>query len=206
MRIRQQLRQIVGHMRVRVLAGMMLVAGAVAVTFAANHNTIPAQIDILIAQHDVASGTALSDAPGVFGTVPVPADSPLLGLFVTTTTLADHTGLVLTRKLVAGEPVLLSALSDAPPHGTVLTVLLARVAALDGAVAVGDRVRVLTVDHTDATGIAVDVVAVRSVGGGLGRQEQLAVTVRVDTVLQAAQLFAAAQQNSVLMVREGALG
>jgi hypothetical protein len=65
---------------------------------------------------------------------------------------------------------------------------------------------VLTVDHTDATGIAVDVVAVRSVGGGLGRQEQLAVTVRVDTVLQAAQLFAAAQQNSVLMVREGALG
>jgi len=184
----------------------VLVLAAVVVTFWANHTVSPATVDVLVAQTDLAAGTPLHTTTDVFTTVAVNADSPLLALFVSTASFASHADTVLLRKLSAGEPLPLSALGQAQPSGTVLTVLLARVAALDGAVSVGDRVRILTVDPTDPGGVAVDVVAVRSVSGGLGRQEQLALTVRVDTVEQAARLFAAAQQNSVLIVREGLSG
>jgi hypothetical protein len=189
---------------IQTAVGVALVALAVAVTFVANTQSGPATVDVLVAQHDLPSGIAVQQQRDLFRAVTFPADSPLRAHFVTGDELAQAGDVVLVRALQQGEPLLHSMLAATGPTGTVLTVSLPRVAALDGTVMVGETIRILTTDSTEQTGFVVEVVAVRTVGGSLGRQEQIALTVRVATLGEAARLAAAAQQQDLVLVRAGA--
>ena len=185
---------------VQTVVGVMLVAAAVAVTFFLNVAQRPATVDVLVAQNNIASGVTVGSEPQLFGTVPLPADTPLRPLFITWDDLLSHDGAVLSRPVREGEPLLVTALTRERVEGTVLSLSLPRVAALDGDLVSGETVRVVT---ADGVWFVVDVLTVRPVGGGLGRQEQVAVTVRVASAVAAAQLFVATQNGPVLLVRGG---
>lgn len=206
MRLTSQVRIAVPNVNVRMLVGIVLVALAVSGTFLANRQTSPATVDVLVAHTDVASGSAVETTREAFTTVSLPIDSPLLGLLVTETAFAAARDAVFLRAVREGEPLLAAALGERRPVGTVFTLLLARVAALDGDIQVGDRLRVLASSPVEPHGFSVEVVAVRSVGGGLGRQEQVALTVRVATPTQAARLFGASTSDTLLLVRQTARG
>lgn len=185
----------------QTVVGVMLVAAAVAVTFFLNVAQRPATVEVLVAQNNIASGVTVGSEPQLFGTVSLPADTPLRPLFLTWDDLLAHDGSVLVRPVREGEPLLVTALTRERVDGTVLSLSLPRVAALDGDVVSGETVRVVT---ADGVWFVVDVLTVRPVGGGLGRQEQVAITVRVASAVAAAQLFVATQNGPVLLVRGGA--
>lgn len=186
---------------VQTVVGVMLVAAAVAVTFFLNVAQRPATVEVLVAQNNIASGVTIGSEPQLFGTVSLPRDTPLRPLFLTWDDLLAHDGSVLVRPVREGEPLLVTALTRERVDGTVLSLSLPRVAALDGDVVSGETVRVVT---ADGVWFVVDVLTVRPVGGGLGRQEQVALTVRVASAVAAAQLFVATQNGPVLLVRGGA--
>lgn len=186
---------------VQTVVGVMLVAAAVAVTFFLNVAQRPATVEVLVAQNNIASGVTVGSEPQLFGTVSLPRDTPLRPLFLTWDDLLAHDGSVLVRPVREGEPLLVTALTRERVDGTVLSLSLPRVAALDGDVVSGETVRVVT---ADGVWFVVDVLTVRPVGGGLGRQEQVALTVRVASAVAAAQLFVATQNGPVLLVRGGA--
>lgn len=190
------------NVNIRMLVGFLLVAVAISGTFMANRRTKPVTIDVLIAHTDVASGTAVGATREAFTTVSLPADSPLLDLLVTDAVFDAAHDAVFLRPVSEGEPLLVAALGERRPAGTTLTLLLTRVAALDGDVSVGDRLRVLTNSSVAPNGFRVEVVALRHVGAGLGRQEQVALTVRVDNATQAARLFGASTSDTLLLVRQ----
>ena len=183
----------------QTVIGVLLVAAAIAVTFFANVSQRPATVEVLVAQQPVASGVAVEAHRHLFGTVSLPADSPLRTQLLTWDDLVANEDVVLVRPLREGEPLLKNALTHERGDGTVLSLSLPRVAALDGNLVSGETVRVVS---ADGTGFVVDVLTVRPVGGGLGRQEQVAVTVRVASATAAAQLFAATQNGPVLLVRD----
>lgn len=189
-----------------MLIGVMLVALAVGVTFFSNRQGSPAMVDVLVARSSVASGSVVGASREAFRPVGLPADSPLLELLVTEELFGLSAEAVFVRPVREGEPLARTAFGEQLPAGTVLTLLLARVAALDGDVNVGDHVRVLTSNPSEMHGYDVEVVAARNVSGGLGRQEQVALTVRVDTATQAAGLFRAATTDTLLLVRQTARG
>lgn len=204
MRFRSRVQAAVPNVNVRMLVGFLLVAVAISGTFMANRHANPVMVDVLVAHTDVASGSAVGLTRQAFTTVSLPADSPLLDLLVTEAAFDAAYDAVFLRPVTAGEPLLFAALGERRPAGTVLTLLLARVAALDGDVTVGDQLRVLTSNSSAPNGFGVEVVSVRNVGGGLGRQEQVALTVRVDNATQAARLFGASTSDTLLLVRQAA--
>lgn len=203
MRLGSRVPRAVPRVRLRSLIGIVLVALAVSVTFLANRPLLPVTVDILIARTNVASGSVVGDNREAFFTVALPNDSPLLALLVTEAGFANATDAVFLRTVREGEPLLAAWLGQRQAQGTVLTLQLARVAALDGDIQVGDRLRVLTTGTLEPNGMGVEVLAVRSIGGGLGRQEQIALTVRVKTASLAAKLFGASTSDTLLLVRQG---
>jgi len=204
MRLWSRAQAAVPNVNVRMLVGFLLVALAVSFTFMANRHTSPVTVDVLVAHADVASDSVVGATRQAFTTVSLPIDSPLLDLLVTEAEFNDARDAIFLRAVREGEPLLAAALGQRRPVGTVLTLLLARVAALDGDVKVGDQLRVLTSSPVEPNGFNVEVVAVRNVGGGLGRQEQVALTVRVDTATKAARLFGASTGDTLLLVRQAA--
>lgn len=198
----RQLARVMSRVSVQSAVGVAFIAAAVAVTLVANYQAPAATVDVVVAQHDVPTGVSLGTQRQVFGLVAVPTTFGLLDQLVTYDTFVASADAIVIHPVRAGDPLLQSMIGVARPSGTTLTLLLTRVAALDGDVVAGEQVRVLTSGGAQPAGIVVEIVGVRAVGGGLGRQEQVALTLRVPTVSQAARLFAAHERDALLLVRD----
>lgn len=174
---------------------MMLVAGTLGLVFTlAVLRDAPGDRRVAVAARDLVAGTVLRRTDLRFE--PVAADDRLIAHFVEPRDLSSLAGRVLTRSVVAGEPLIGAQLRPvaAPQGRRAMSIPVERARAVNGRLAPGDRVDVVVARD----GVVAVVVAGAEVldvddgdGGVLGRHPgEVSVTLAVD--VQESQLLAAA--------------
>jgi pilus assembly protein CpaB len=186
---------------------VMVLAGALGVLLTltilrASDDTRP----VLVAAHDLAPGTILTD--GSVRVAHVHADASVLGTLFEGDQLQSLHGVVVTALVHQGELVARGAVSSVDAHASTraMSFPIARARAVGGKLTTGDRVDVLAVDHdsgragyvvTDAEVVAVDS---RSGGALSGASDDVTVTLVVEPTT-APQLAAAVDAGTVMLVR-----
>ncbi len=189
-----------GHV-VMVLAGALGVLLTLTVLRSADH-TRP----VLVASHDLAPGTVITDA-GVH-VARVHADASVLATLFATDQLQSLRGRVVTTIVHADELVARSSVSSIDAHASTrqMSFPIARSRAVGGKLSTGDRVDVLAVDHDSGhAGYVItdaEVVAVEGRSGGAlsGASDDVTITLVVDPAT-APQLASAVDAGTVMLVR-----
>ena len=139
-------------LRTRLASGhlLMIVAGVLAFVLSANAlRSRDATVEVVVANADMAPGTMVD--PAATRTASLPASSSLRGSLMSPADLRDGRWVV-TRRIVAGEPLLRSALGrPAAPNGQrAMSIAVSPDHAAGGAIEVGDRVDVVNADGPQA--------------------------------------------------------
>ena len=189
-----------GHV-VMVLAGALGVLLTLSVLRSAD-STQP----VLVAAHDLAPGTVISDRTVNVSRVHVEA-SVLATLFGAdqVSALSDH---IVTTTVHQGELIARGVVSavDARTSTRVMSFSIARARAVGGRLSIGDRVDVLAVDHDSGTARYVltntQIVAIEGRSGGAlsGASDDVTITLVVDRTT-APKLAAAIDSGTVTLVR-----
>lgn len=189
-----------GHV-VMVLAGALGVLLTLTVLRSAD-DTRP----VIVAAHDLAPGTVLSDAS--VHVARIHADASVLGTLFRADQIGTLRGRVVTATVQQGELLARGAVSALDAHAStrVMSFPIARARAVGGKLSTGDRVDVLAVDHdsgaagyvlTDAEVVAVDG---RSGGALSGASDDVTITLVVDPT-SAPELASAIDAGTVMLVR-----
>jgi len=185
----------------------MVLAGALGVLLTlsvlrSSDNTRP----IIVASHDLAPGTVVSDASVHIARIH--ADASVLGTLFDGDQIATLRGRVVTATVKAGELVARSAVSvlDAHVATRLMSFPIARANAVGGKLTTGDRVDVVAVDHDSGRAGYVltnaEVVSVEGRSGGAlsGSSDDVTMTLVVD-VNSAPALAAANAGGTLTLVR-----
>ena len=189
-----------GHV-VMVLAGALGVLLTLSVLRSAD-NTQP----VLVAAHDLAPGTVISDATVHISRVHV--DASVLATLFAADQVSALRGRIVTTTVHSGELIARGAVSsvDAQASTRVMSFSIARARAVGGKLGIGDRVDVVAVDHDLGTARYVltntELVAIEGRGGGAlsGASDDVTITLVVDRDT-APKLAAAIEAGSVTLVR-----
>jgi len=196
-------------LRSRVSTGhvVMVVAGALGVLLTLSvlrsaDNTRP----VLVAAHDLAPGTEITDA--TVGVSRVHVDASVLATLFAADQLPTLRGRVVTTTVHQGELIARGGVSaaDAQTSTRVMSFSIARARAVGGKLSIGDRVDVLAVDHDSGTAHYVltntQVVAIEGRSGGAlsGASDDVTITLVVDRTT-APKLAAAIDAGTVTLVR-----
>jgi Flp pilus assembly protein CpaB len=186
---------------------VMVLAGALGVLLTltilrASDDTRP----VLVAAHDLAPGTVLTDA--TVRVAHVHADASVLATLFTADDLPSLHGEVVTTLVHQGALIARGSVSSLDAHVSTreMSFSIARARAVGGKLTTGDRVDVLAVAHESGhAGYVVtdaEVVAVDSRGGGAlsGASDDVTVTLVVEPAT-APQLAAAVDAGTVMLVR-----
>jgi Flp pilus assembly protein CpaB len=189
-----------GHV-VMVLAGALGVLLTLSVLRSAD-NTQP----VLVAAHDLAPGTVISDE--TVNVTRVHVDESVLATLFRADQVSMLRGRVVTTTVHAGELIARGGVSavDARMSTRVMSFSIARARAVGGKLAIGDRVDVLAVDHDSGTARYVltntQLVAIEGRSGGAlsGASDDVTITLVVDRTT-APKLAAAIDEGTVTLVR-----
>jgi len=189
-----------GHV-VMVLAGALGVLLTLTVLHSAD-DTRP----VLVAAHDLAPGTVITDAS--VHVAHVHADASVLATLFAADQLPALRGRVVTATVHNDELVARGSVSALDAHASTreMSFPIARARAVGGKLAAGDRVDVVAVDHDSGrAGYVVtdaEVVAVEGRSGGAlsGASDDVTITLVVDPTT-APQLASAVDAGTVMLVR-----
>lgn len=162
-----------------------------------------ATVSIVVAASDIAAGTRLAE--GHLATAPVPDDDAVTARFVLADDLGRTAGMISTRALAVGDPVLASDLlpSENRTGLRAMSVPIDPTRAVSGNIEAGDTVDVVLVADGTATFIAitVEVLDVPSdATNALGARSGYAPTLAVDAH-QALRIAAALDSGEVHLIR-----
>lgn len=193
--------------RERLTTANVVAVGAAVVTFVLVAVALQDRretMTVAVVAADVAAGTLLE--PGMVRAVEVPASVGFTETLVPMATV-EAGGLVVTRTVLAGEPLVDTALGSegAGAGSRVMSIPLSSAQAADGQIEVGDRIDLIRTDGDTAAYVLVgsEVISRSSVGGGglgsAGRSD-LVLTVVVDEQ-QALVVAAAIEAGDMVVVR-----